>query len=297
MHNVYDFVKWALTHVDPKTVVNSGSYPLPSDEIGVEPVHYLFGTVWKFTNDETLNERFDNYYSDRMSRERYDALTKDWKPTDHATDCQGLLDAWLTYEAGEKTDWNADYNYKYVCEEKGKIADIDRPYVIGEALFIQSKTSGKMTHIGWVCGFAENGEALAVEARNIEYGVVITRVNSRSWTHRGLMTKRFDYTPPKPEPVEKAIFEARSPMLRGAAYLAMQQALNEAGYIDYDGRLLDEDGIWGKRSQYAFDALIADYAKPVEVPLLMEFTATSDNGYSLKATVAKLKDKQEGAAE
>lgn len=204
MHNVYEFIKWALTHVDPKTVVKSGSYALPSEEIGVDPVHYLYGTVWTQTTQQALDWKYADYYGTTkysdppMTREEYNAITDSWRPIDRATDCQGLLDAYMTYELGERTDISADMNYKYWCEDKGKISVIDRPYVIGEAVFMQSSSSGKMTHIGWICGFTDSGDPLVVEARGIKYGVVITRLNARNWTHRGLMTKKFCYTEPKP---------------------------------------------------------------------------------------------------
>lgn len=205
MHNIYNFIKWALTHADPKTIVKSGSYPLPSEEIGVDPVHYLFGTVWTQTTKQALDWKYIDYYGTTkysnppMTREEYDRITGNWKPTDHATDCQGLLDAWFRLEGGDPTmDINADMNYKYWCKDKGKIKEISRDFVIGEAVFMQSSSSGKMTHVGWVCGFTDSGEPLVVEARGIKYGVVITRLNARNWTHRGLMLEKFIYAEPKP---------------------------------------------------------------------------------------------------
>ena len=50
-----------------------------------------------------------------------------------------------------------------------------------------------MGHVGWVCGFDEDGEPLVVEARGLYFGVVVTRMGSERWTHRGLMTVKFDY--------------------------------------------------------------------------------------------------------
>lgn len=258
MYNVYDFIGWALTHADPNTIPKSAEFPVSSAFIGTDPAHYLYGTVWRETTKDALNERYANYYSRFYSRAEYDAITADWKPTDHATDCQGLLDAWFTVEAGEKTDINADYNYRYWCKDKGSVAAIDRPYVIGEAVFMQNN-SGKMTHVGWVCGFTDSGEALVVEARGIKYGVVITRFNSRNWTHRGLMAEVFDYTDPMPIP-EKVVFKVTNPYQRGPQFLAMQEALNIAGYTDSNGKFIEEDGIWGPNSQFAFDAMNADYA-------------------------------------
>ena len=46
-----------------------------------------------------------------------------------------------------------------------------------------ANSNGKMTHIGWICG-SVNGEPLVVEARGLSYGVVITKLSQRGWTHR-----------------------------------------------------------------------------------------------------------------
>lgn len=263
MYNVNDFIVWA------KSVVGIWQY--------------LFGSVRVKTNQATLDRYYENHYYKQMTRAQYDAITASWDREGYATDCQGLLDAYLTYECGEKTDINADTNYKCWCENKGKIEDINRPYLIGEALFIQAKDGSRMTHIGWVSGFTDSGTPIIVEARNIKYGVVETTLNNR-WTHRGLMTKKFDY---QEKPMEKIKFEKVTPMHQGEAYLKMQQALNAAGYTDADGKKLDEDGKWGRCSQAAFDALIADYAKE---PMILEFAAPSaDGGFMLRATVAKTK--------
>lgn len=255
MYNVRDFVKWALTHVKPETVPQLATLALPWNECGTEPWQYLFGSIRVQTTQATLDYYYDHHYAKQMTRAKYDALTRDWDRNGYATDCQGLLDAWLTYEQDDRTDINADMDYRLWCEDKGKITEIDRPYVIGEALFM-ANSAGKMTHIGWVCGFTADGVPFVVEARGIAYGVVVTRLDGRAWTHRGLMTKVFDYTEEK----EMTKFEVVKPMHTGDDYRAMQVALNAAGYTDADGNPLEVDGKWGRKSQQAFDKLIADYA-------------------------------------
>lgn len=262
MH-VTDFIRWALTHAKRETIPAGADLVLPRESCGVEPWQYLYGSVRVKTTQATLDLYYNNHYSKKMSRAQYDAITAAWDRNGYATDCQGLLDAWFTYEQGEKTDINANMNYLSWCSDKGEITKLDRPYVIGEALFM-ANSSGKMTHVGWVCGFAEDGGALVVEARGIAYGVVVTHINSRPWTHRGLMTKKFFYEEGKP--MEKVRFEVASPMHTGEAYRTMQAALNAAGFTDADGKNLAEDGKWGKKSQAAFDSLIADYtSKALEV--------------------------------
>ena len=134
MYNVYDFISWALSHADPKTIVKSSNFPVSGDKIGTEPWHYLYGTVKVHTNKYWLDSRFDNYYSSHgWTREEYDKVTGDWSPEDWATDCQGLLDAWMTHEMNDKTDINAQMNYANWCTDKGKISEIDRPYVINDS--------------------------------------------------------------------------------------------------------------------------------------------------------------------
>lgn len=259
MHNITDFIRWALTHVKPATIPSGAVLPLPLAECGVEPWQYLFGSVRVKTTQATLDRYFEQHYCKQMTRARFDELTRSWDRHGYATDCQGLLDAWLTYDRAEPTDINADMNYRLWCTDKGLISEITRPWVIGEAVF-RANAAGRMTHIGWICGFMPDGDPLVVEARGIAYGVVVTRLDGRNWTHRGLMTKKFEYM----EEHEMVDFNVTKPIHSGEVYLAMQKALNLAGYTDANGSTLEEDGKWGNKSQQAFDALIADYAENAE---------------------------------
>ena len=271
MHNVIDFIKWALTHVDPSTVPENAKLPLALEECGTEPWHYLFGTVRSRTTRALIEERWRNYYSTHgWPEERYKTATASFRESEYATDCQGLLDAWLTHICNEKTDINADMNYQFWCTEKGKISDIERSYLIGEAVFC-CNPNGRMSHVGWVCGFDCDGEPLVVEARGLWYGVVITRFESRPWTHRGLMTKKFEYT--EDNEMDKPIkLEKTSPMMQGDAILKMQQALNALGYADVNGNALEEDGKCGIKTIQAVTAFanahadcMASSAEPIAV--------------------------------
>lgn len=260
MQNIKDFISFALSHA----------------KTGAQPWHYLYGSVRVQTTQDTLNRYYINHYHSQMTRARYDKITANWLPTDFATDCEGLLDAYLTYECGQPTDINADMNYRNWCTDKGRIDEIDRPWIVGEAVFRQN-ANGRMGHVGWICGF-DGDEPLIVEARNIAYGVVVSRLSDRlaikDFTHRGLMTVIFDYTEDK----TMIDFSIISPMPTGEPYLAMQHALNLAGYTDDDGRMLEEDGKWGKRSKQAFDKLIAAHAAEPE-PAVEPFASfTSDDG-------------------
>ena len=262
MTNVIDFIRWALTHVNPNTVP-SGAVLVggTATNVGAEPWHYLYGTVKSKTTAARIEERWRNHYSKTWTRETYDHATAAMSPDDYATDCQGLLDAYLTYELGEKTDANADYNYRKWCSEKGKTSEIERPYEIGEAVFM-ANSRGKMSHVGWVCGLDSDGELLVVEARGLSYGVVITRLEDRPWTHRGLMTKKFDYKEEQPMATK---FEVIKPMLKGDGVKEMQKALNVNGYTDDNGNKLVEDGKWGSKSQAAFRKLLEAHTQESEI--------------------------------
>ena len=265
MTNVLDFIRWALTHVNPNTVPSGAVLANgTATNVGAEPWHYLYGSVRTNTTAARIAERWKNYYSSHgWSKEAYDNATAKMQPDDYATDCQGLLDAYLTYVQGEKTDVNADYNYRKWCTGKGKTSEIERPYELGEAVFM-ANSGGKMKHVGWICGFDVDGEPLVVEARGLSYGVVITRLEDRVWTHRGLMTKKFDYKEEQPMATK---FEVIKPMLKGDGVIEMQKALNVNGYTDDNGNALVEDGKWGSKSQAAFRKLLEAHTQESEIKI------------------------------
>lgn len=269
MPNLYiiDFIRWALTHAKRESVPSGALLPVIIGDVGKEPWHYLYGSIRVQTTAYWLSYYYEHHYWKKMTHAKYVEITSKWESDDYATDCQGLLDAYLTYVMGIKTDISADINYRTWCTDKGLIAEIDRPFVIGEAVFEESaKSDGTRykNHVGWVCGFAADGVPLVIEARGIAYGVVVTRMDEREWTHRGLMTNKFEY--PEEENMGKLVFEVRRPMLQGDGYEKMQAALNAAGFTDANGNKLDEDGKWGAKSQQAFDSLIAAYTPEVVIP-------------------------------
>lgn len=249
MYDILDFIRWALMRVQ-KGCIPAGALLALSDTLCArEPWQYLFGSIRVMTTQANIDRFYSEHYSKQMSREEYDAITAKWSRTGYATDCEGLLDAWLTYEMDDPTDLNSEGNYRQLCTDKGPIADIDRPFVIGEAVFRQN-SAGRMSHVGWVCGFDGTGP-LVVEARNIRYGVTVSRLAERDFTHRGLMTKLFSYG--EAEKMKPIKLELTSPVMSGNAILALQYALNELGYTDADGRALSEDGKCGRRTMYAVE--------------------------------------------
>lgn len=233
MKNAIDFVRFALSHVKRETIPAGAQIPLDIEECGTSPWEYLFGTTGNIVTQDLLNRRFSEYYSKRgWTRERFDRATENWAARRVTVcDCQGLLDVFVG------VDVNAHYCYAAWCTEKGEISGIGRPYVLGEAVFIQG-SSERMTHVGYVCGFL-NGEPLIVEARGLNFGVCVTKFSDRPWTHRGLVSKQLIYTENCYD--EQIILTVRRPMIQGDAIKHLQTALNALGY--YCGSV---DGKCGK---------------------------------------------------
>ena len=223
MQNALDFIKFALTHAKRESIPDDAKLPMDADDCGSEPWEYLYGTTATPVTEELLNERYENFYSKRgWTREAFDIATENWAALHRrATDCQGLLDSFLG------TDVTANYCYSAWCTERGAISDIERPYEIGEAVFYRNKTDGRMTHVGFVCGFL-NGEPLCVEARGIRFGVVVTRFAERPWTYRGLVTQKLSYDESLRD--DPLVLEIKKPMIQGKMIRELQRALNALGY-------------------------------------------------------------------
>jgi len=196
---VLDFVRWSLTHVKAKSIPSGATLLLPVEDCGADPWEYLYGTSGRVATKSLLNEKYNDPYKGwDWPRDLYDRATSGWVERGQIVcDCQGLLDAYCTKVLGVRTDLNAHGCYSKWCTDKGRIAEISRAYVIGEAIFRANKY-GTMKHVGWVCGFDSDGEPLVVEERGLSYGCVVTRLSGRGWTHRGLMTVRFNYDAPAP---------------------------------------------------------------------------------------------------
>ena len=114
----------------------------------------------------------------------------------------------------------------------------------GDLLF-RWTTKNKYYHVGVYIGGGE-----VIESRGRKYGVVQRKINANNtnyWTHRG----RLPYF--TQEDIMPIIFEVTSPYQRGKPYELMQVALNAAGY-----NAGANDGIWGPKSQAAFDAKVAN---------------------------------------
>jgi len=221
--SVNEFVAWALSHAKRASVPNGAVLCVDPQNVGRDGEwEYLYGTTGRRVTQSLLDERYANYYSRKgWTRAEYDRATSGWIERGVTVcDCQGLED----YYSG--SDTNCQGNWDRYCTDKGSIANITRPYVIGEAVFMRN-SSGIMKHIGWVCGYMQDGDPLIVEERGLSYGCVVSRLSQRDFTHRGLMTKRYKYE----GGINMAtIIQHTSPMMQGNDIKALQAALNGLGY-------------------------------------------------------------------
>lgn len=259
MEKSLDFIKYALKRAKPESVPGGAVLAIPLEQVGTAasgPWEYLFGTTGKLVTAALLEERFKNYYKKHgWSREVFDEITKDWvKDKKYSTDCEGLLDSFL------KLDVTANYCYSSWCTEKGDIASISREWQYGEAVFRDQ--GGQKVHIGWICGFLGD-EPLVVEAKGLRYGVIVTKLSEGSWTHRGLVTKKLDYTAYE----ITYRYELTNPRQKGVEISALQDFLNITGYTDDDGKLLVVDGTYGPKTDQAFKRFLAAHVVIEPAPI------------------------------
>lgn len=249
------FIEFALSHAKRASVPAGAMLLVPRDAVGDDGEwEYLYGTTGHKITRSLLNAKFDTYYSKNgWTREEYDKATEGFIGR-IACDCQGLLDKFCDM------DINAEYNWQ-TCTRKGTTSPSEH-YVIGECLFIESKTTGKKTHVGFVCGYMPDGEELIVEERGIRSGCVVTKRSERPWTHHGRATKYLDYTEtvklygaePKPFTLGEKSEDVKK----------LQELLTRRCFYGPDGMPLKIDGVFGERTAEALNSFIsAQY--PVEV--------------------------------
>lgn len=92
-------------------------------------------------------------------------------------DCSGLFKAARKVLSGVWKDVSAQGTYGQ-CTKRGTIASM--PLTPGCTLYMWSNKKGRMSHVGIYIG---NG--LVIEARGVDYGIVVTKLNERQWTHWG----------------------------------------------------------------------------------------------------------------
>lgn len=265
--NVIDFIAWGLTHADVSRIGAGAVLAIPIEQCGADVAHYLLGTIWTLTTPANLKAVYERQYSNKYTWEKFCELTEGWKPTERATDCQGLNDAYLRYiwQGGDGvTDASADECFNSWCGEKGRIEERSK-LKLGSAVF--KGTEAKKTHVGFICGY-DGAEPLVLEAQGIKYGVRVNYLKDRGvFKWYGIMDEKYDYSEREACPAEPLPLDVTKPLHSGQGYAAMQQALNLLGYKDGEGKSLEADGRWGKKSREAWEKAAAENIGEVEVSL------------------------------
>lgn len=153
-----------------------------------------------------------------------------------ATDCHGLIEWFVHEQSGQKYDTTADGAF-LAAQEKGTIESIP------EQPGICVRYPG---HVGIYIG-----GGYVVEARGFEYGVCITQLNARPWTH-WYRHNRIKYTEkmlPTPEPMQINGTTDRY------SVVWLQLALNRQIKIGYiQSAELTVDGVYGVKTARAVAA-------------------------------------------
>jgi hypothetical protein len=163
-------------------------------------------------------------------------------------DCYGIRKAYSwdrgnfsRYTGSDDRNVKTAYN---IAKVKGKIGKLDLKPGMIVAKYYYSKLgmghAGIYVGNGWVIDIYKTG----LPARR-------TQVDSYAWTHCFEDTS-IDYSEyDSVIPELSRILKLRIPRMRGEDVRAMQKKLNDRGYSDSTGNVLAEDGIYGKKTDYA----------------------------------------------
>lgn len=133
------------------------------------------------------------------------------------TDCHGLIEWFLAVQEGKWSyDTSADGAFS-TATEKGTISTI--PELTGVCVRYPG-------HVGIYIGSGK-----VVEARGYSYGVCVTELKDRGWTHW--------YKHPKISYEEKTGIEVERVIKKGMTTAQIQQVLDKAGYIEFEKATFD----------------------------------------------------------
>ena len=158
-------------------------------------------------------------------------------------DCVGLIKGYVmgNGDPNEPTPYNSKYDVSAnglfnLCQATGNIETI--PEIPGLVVW-------KSNHIGIYLGGGK-----AIEARGHAYGVVITEVSKRPWTHWGKLPSSWITYDNKEDMcmIELPYLQKSS---KNESVKSLQILLNGFGYRDQDGNKLGVDGSFGGKTEYA----------------------------------------------
>ena len=196
---------------------------------------YLMGAVGQSTKDLTADSWLVSQYEDNPTQ--YEEAVKWLKKAPRVFDCQGLADCYVSEQLGAKTNVYARNNYADWCSVKGTGTIPAKRRTPGAAVFVYSSTAGMIIHVGFlvepVTAGKPEGDWYVIEARGLAYGVVRTKLESRTWNRWGLMDKYFDYGEGNSDAamIEYALGERTLKKgMSGSDVQALQMALMSEGF-------------------------------------------------------------------
>lgn len=95
------------------------------------------------------------------------------------TDCSGFIKTGRKELVGVWQDVSAQGTYDQ-CTKRSQINSM--PLIPGCTVYMWSDSKKRMGHVGTYIG-----SGLVIEARGVNYGIVITKLSERKWTHWGLL--------------------------------------------------------------------------------------------------------------
>lgn len=127
-------------------------------------------------------------------------LTKALYWREHARrvwDCNGLAEGIYKDYTGVDINTKARYNYSTWCGTKGSGLIPVKYRVPGAAVFWSDSGASSIHHVAYLYAPVKagkpDGDWYIIEARGVNYGVVMTRLNNRKPNFWGIMDKYFDY--------------------------------------------------------------------------------------------------------
>lgn len=209
------------------------------------------------------------FYSQYSGKQRRQALK--WRENcTRVWDCNGMAEGIYEMYTGTCINTRARNNYQSWCSIRGTgLIPVNRR-VPGAAVF-WGGTASDIHHVAylWKPVYANHpeGDWYLIEARGVMYGVVSTKLLSRSPNFWGYMDKYFDYSKyvsPEPESKHTMIIDGSRVLksgCRGGDIMELQSMLIQFGYsVGASGA----DGIFGKNTEKAVRQFQADHGLVVD---------------------------------
>lgn len=174
-------------------------------------------------------------------------------------DCNGLAEGIYEDYSGVNINTRARYNYSGWCGVKGTGLIPASKRVAGAAVF-WGDTAASITHVAYldapVDASKPEGDWYIIEARGVMYGVVRTKLNSRSPKYWGYMDKYFDYSNAATASVLHLGDRLLKNGMEGNDVKELQEALISLGY---DCGKWGVDGDFGDATELAVIAFQNDH--------------------------------------